>query len=458
MDLLNAADDHDTLVYTPHYAELPGGTGMADDPRSSARVAQSADDDQVLSRVRWRSPLRGPWLTSVFGLALLVGIPIEFATGLLSYAAYNPRFSVNDPNPHHGILGSYLFDWVTNPVWMYRLIEGVHVALGLALVPILLAKLWSVIPKLFTWPPVRSLAHLLERLSLVLLVGGAAFEFSTGILDINYLGGAYGFSFYTGHFYGAWAFMAGFVTHVVLKFGRMVRALRSRKLRTELRTGLADTRPEPVDDELVAPESSPPTISRRGVLALVGGTSLTVLLLTVGDTTGGVLTRLALFSTRGESAPGVGPNHFPVNHTAASVGIRTDDVGPAWRLELAGTRHVTLSRDALLAMPLTTAKLPIACTEGWSTVQTWTGVPLIDLAVLAGVPEPGQLALTTIDSDSETILSAAQVRDRQSMLAVRVNGADLSRDHGYPARVIVPSAPGSHNRKWMRRMTFVPEA
>jgi DMSO/TMAO reductase YedYZ molybdopterin-dependent catalytic subunit len=431
---------------------------MPEDPRSSVPVARPADMEQVLSRVRWRSPLRGPWLTSVFGLALLVGIPIEFATGLLSYAAYNPRISGNDPIPHHGILGSYLFDWATNPVWLYRLIEGVHIALGLALVPILLAKLWSVIPKLFAWPPVRSVAHLLERLSLVLLVGGAVFEFSTGILNIDYLGGAYGFSFYTGHFYGAWAFMAGFTTHVVLKFGRMVRALRSRKLRTELRTGVRDTGPEPVDDELVAPEPARATMSRRGVLALVGGTSLTVLVLTVGGTTGGVLRRLALFSTRGESAPGVGPNHFPVNHTAASAGIRADDVGPAWRLELAGMRQVTLSRDALLAMPLTTAKLPIACTEGWSTVQTWTGVPLIDLAVLAGVPRPGRVILTTISSDGKTILSGAQIRDWHSMLALRVNGADLSLDHGYPARVIVPAAPGTYNRKWLRRMTFVPEA
>jgi hypothetical protein len=38
----------------------------------------------------WRSPIRGPWLTSVFGLVLLIGIPVLFVTGLLSYASYNP--------------------------------------------------------------------------------------------------------------------------------------------------------------------------------------------------------------------------------------------------------------------------------------------------------------------------------------------------------------------------------
>jgi hypothetical protein len=35
----------------------------------------------------WNSPLRGPWLTSVLGAVLLVGLPVMIVTGLLSYAA-----------------------------------------------------------------------------------------------------------------------------------------------------------------------------------------------------------------------------------------------------------------------------------------------------------------------------------------------------------------------------------
>ena len=46
----------------------------------------------VLSRIRWRSPLRGPWLTSVFGAVLLVALPVVVMTGLLFYIAYGPRF------------------------------------------------------------------------------------------------------------------------------------------------------------------------------------------------------------------------------------------------------------------------------------------------------------------------------------------------------------------------------
>ncbi|HLI02466.1 MAG TPA: hypothetical protein VKV06_16880 [Acidimicrobiales bacterium] len=252
---------------------------------------------------------------------LLVGIPVEFLTGLLSYAAYQPRVGANDPNPAHAGLGFYLFNWLTDPSWLYRVTEGIHVLLGLAMVPVVLAKLWSVLPTLFTWPPARTVARLLERITLVFLVGGVLFEMTSGILDIDYFG-IFHFSFYTGHFYGAWIFVAAFALHVGLRFGRMVTALRSRSLRTELRTGLAGTRSEPLDDlGLVAATPDPPTISRRGVLGLVAGSSLAVVVLTAGETIGGVTRRLAVLGTHYRGL-GVGPNDFPVNHTAERRGSR----------------------------------------------------------------------------------------------------------------------------------------
>jgi DMSO/TMAO reductase YedYZ molybdopterin-dependent catalytic subunit len=80
----------------------------------------------------WRSPVRGPWLTSVLGLLLLAFIPVLFVTGLLSYAAYNPDLSpVNDLTPGKGWLGFYLFSWPTHPIWLYRFSQGIHVTLGL---------------------------------------------------------------------------------------------------------------------------------------------------------------------------------------------------------------------------------------------------------------------------------------------------------------------------------------
>ncbi|MEV0505839.1 hypothetical protein AB0I84_51010, partial [Streptomyces spectabilis] len=197
----------------------PQGPPAADTARSAAARGPTG---------LWRSPLRGPWFTSVLGVVLLAGMTLLFVTGLLSYAAYNPGLSpVNDKTPDKGILGFYLFPWPTRPRWLYRLTQGLHVTVGVALVPVLLAKLWSVLPKLFELPPVRSVGHALERLSLLLLVGGALFEFATGILNVQ-LEYVFPGSFYPLHFYGAWVFFAGFAAHVALKLPRTVRVLRER--------------------------------------------------------------------------------------------------------------------------------------------------------------------------------------------------------------------------------------
>jgi DMSO/TMAO reductase YedYZ molybdopterin-dependent catalytic subunit len=201
---------------------------------------------------RFRSPLRGPWLTSVFGAVLLAALPVVIVTGLLSYVAYGPQFGQAIPGDV-GVLHLPWFDWPASPSWLYRLTQGLHVGLGLVLVPVVLAKLWSVAPKLFAWPPVRSPAQALERLSLLLLVGGILFEIVTGLLNIQY-DYVFGFSFYAAHYVGAWVFLGAFVAHVALKLPHMVRGLRSRSLRAELRTSTAATRPEEPDPYgLVAP-------------------------------------------------------------------------------------------------------------------------------------------------------------------------------------------------------------
>ncbi len=72
----------------------------------------------------------------------------------------------------------------------------------------------------------------------MLLVGGILFEIVTGLLNIQY-DYVFGFSFYTGHYYGAWVFIAAFVAHVALKLPHLRRGLASRSLRAELRTPLA---------------------------------------------------------------------------------------------------------------------------------------------------------------------------------------------------------------------------
>lgn len=406
----------------------------------------------------WRSPLRGQWLTSFLGSTLLPLVIVAALTGFLSHAAYNPGLGANDVSGGFEV-DLYFFDWPTSPVWLYSLTQSLHVIAGFAAIPILLAKLWSVIPKLFERPATRSVAHALERLSLLTLVGSALFLFVTGVINVQYWL-PFGFSFVPAHYYAALIFVAALALHLVLKLPVVARTFRRDGVFRPLGEGIERMRvADPAVDDLAAVEPAAPTISRRGMLGAVGAGSLGLLVMTAGSNLLSPIRDIALLSPRGQSY-GDGPNDFQVNKTAALAGIDPGRTGSSWRLGLTGAgRDMSLSRADLLAMPQHRERLPIACVEGWTTWQDWEGVRLADLAALAGV-DSGSDAEVLVESlqeggaFSQATLAANQIFDSRSLLALRVNGADLSPDHGYPARIIVPALPGVHNTKWVERMTF----
>lgn len=399
----------------------------------------------------WKSPLRGPWLTAFLGSILLVMVTVVAVTGFASHAAYNPDLGMNQIVPRDQDLGFLLFDWPTTPSWLYAFNQGVHVTLGFVAVPFLLAKLWSVIPRLFAWPPVASPAQGLERLSLALLVGSALFLFATGIVNAQIFY-PFKFNFVQGHYLAAIVFVASIILHVLLKLPTIRHAYRERGVLRPLRDDLASTRPEPYDpDGGLAPENPDrPSLSRRGLVAFAGGASALTFVMLAGQSIGGPLRKVALLAPRRQE--------FPVNKTAASAGVTAEMTGSAWQLELvAGDARTQISRQDLLQMPQQRESLPLACVEGWSTTQTWTGVRIADLARAAGMADARECFVESLQPRGilrEATLSADQIADRRSLLALTVGGEDLSLDHGYPARVIVPALPGVHNTKWVARMTF----
>src|SRR5947209_17489748 len=235
----------------------------------------------------WRSPLRGPWLTSFLGTLLLPLIVVVAVTGLISDGLYQPGLGLNSPFDRYGALDVLIHLPASSPAWVYALTQGLHISVGLVALPILLAKLWSVIPRLFTWPPARGLVHLIERASLLLLVGGSLFEFAHGVLNIQVFY-PWHFNFVREHYYGAWVFVAALTAHVLVKLPTVVRAYREQGVLRPLRADLLNTRPEPAQaGDLVPVAPAAPTISRRGLLGLAGGASAALLLANLGESVGG---------------------------------------------------------------------------------------------------------------------------------------------------------------------------
>jgi len=411
----------------------------------------------VRDSFRRKSSVRGPWLTAFLGSLLLPLVVLVGFTGFMSHAAYNPNLGMNEIVPRDGDLDLLLFDWPTGPTWLYALNQSLHTIVGIIVVPLILAKLWSVFPKLFSWPPVRSLAQALERLSLLLLVGGAGFMWATGLLNMQ-LYYPWSFNFVVAHYYGAWVFLGALTVHVLTKLPVIRAAYAERGVLKPLMDDVADTVPEPHERHGLGPkEPAPTTISRRGLLGLVGASSAGLFLVTAGQSIGGPLRSIALLAPRGRGAAG-GEQGFPVNKTAAVAEITPAQVGPDYRLTLNGATSTRLTRDELTQLPQHTETLVIACVEGWTTKQTWTGVRLMDLARMAGMNDDQLLQVISLQEAGafrQTTLSRDQVMNPKSLLALQVNGEDISMDHGFPARIIVPAQPGVHNTKWVTELKLV---
>ncbi|WP_254876920.1 molybdopterin-dependent oxidoreductase [Verrucosispora sp. NA02020] len=359
---------------------------------------------------------RSTRLTGQLGAALGLAFGICFATGLLSHLIQHP------PD---------WFGWPSRPIGLYRFTQGLHVATGLASIPLLGVKLWSVYPHLFGWPPARSLAHAAERTSLAVLVASALFLLVSGVLNISRWYAPMPFFFTAGHYRMAWLALGALLVHVGVHL-------------PAVRAALARPRNEPRQDGL----------SRRALLGGVATASGLITLTTVGQT----IRPLAGIAVLAPRHPGTGPQGLPVNRTADGAGVRTTALDPAYRLQItAPGRRVSLDLAALHALPQYTARLPIACVEGWSATATWTGVRLRDLVALVDADPRHTTALVESLQVSGAYRACTvppeHVGDPLTLIALRLGDAPLHLDHGYPARLIAPNRPGVLQTKWVSRIT-----
>ncbi|MFD5424979.1 molybdopterin-dependent oxidoreductase [Streptomyces sp. NPDC127084] len=352
------------------------------------------------------------------GRWLGVAFAVCFATGLVSHYLQHPPDWLADHLP-------------TRPSWGYRLTQGLHVATGLAAIVLLLVKLWAVYPRLFVWPPVRSVRHALERLSVAVLVASAVFQVLTGLLNIVEWY-PWPFSFVPVHFAVAWVVAGSILLHLAVKAPEIA-AHWGRRSEGTLALPAVDA------------------VDRRSLLLGTGAAVGAVTLTTVGQS----FTPLKAFDLLAPRHPDHGPQGLPVNRTATAAGV-SEPILRAWRLEVAGPSPYALTLDGLRAMPRTAVRLPIACVEGWSVDADWAGVRVRDLVERAG-GRPGRDAVRVTSLEVNGAyrvmeMGAEYVEDPLTLLALALNGQPLSLDHGFPARIIAPNRPGVLQTKWVHSL------
>jgi DMSO/TMAO reductase YedYZ molybdopterin-dependent catalytic subunit len=136
-----------------------------------------------------------------------------------------------------------------------------------------------------------------------------------------------------------------------------------------------------------------------------------------------------------------------------------------WRLIIDGEVNTPVQVDyrTLRALPPVQVTKTLECISNFtaacnltsfgcdliSTAQ-WRGARLSDVLALAGGLKSSSVSLAFLSADEFSAgLASDVVKDPETLVAYEMNGEPLPREHGFPARLLVPGRYGMKNPKWL---------
>ena len=376
------------------------------------------------------STLRSTAVTARVGRAVGIAIGLCFLTGLLSHYQYAPWAWLPEP---------------ASPIWAYRVTQGLHVATGTATIPLVLLKLWTVYPNLFRWPPIRSIRHAVERVTVAILVASTLVQLITGFFNaLNW----YPFQWYFPpvHRFLAYVVVGSILLHIAVKLPDIVYGLQTKVADGDVLTEIPwSENPNAHSNAGPLPPPVTPGLSRRGVLTAAGAGIGVVLVTSVGQT----LTPLEPLGLLAIRQPGKGPQRVPVNRTAEQANVTDAATAADWSLKVNGPTPYALTLADVEGMADHDAHLPITCVEGWSVGAQWRGLRLIDVVQRAGGNADSRVRFHSLESEGYNHSEMFGPQLSAALLATHLNGERLNVDHGYPLRLIAPNRPGVLNTKWL---------
>jgi DMSO/TMAO reductase YedYZ molybdopterin-dependent catalytic subunit len=131
----------------------------------------------------------------------------------------------------------------------------------------------------------------------------------------------------------------------------------------------------------------------------------------------------------------------------------------SWQLTIDGmVEHpLTFTYEQVLALPMQSQYETLECISNdvggqYMSNALWQGVRLQDVLLKAGVkPGARKIVFYAVDNYSDSIY-LEKAMEPTTLLAVRMNGATLPQEHGFPIRMLVPGIYGMKHCKWLTRI------
>ena len=148
------------------------------------------------------------------------------------------------------------------------------------------------------------------------------------------------------------------------------------------------------------------------------------------------------------------PDRWPLLHFGPVP--RTDL--STWDLRVFGLveHELQLTYDEVRALPSKDVVADIHCVTGWSRLgDTWTGVAIQEILQRCRPRPEVTHVMAHCEFGYTTSVPLDVLDDDDVLLCYGWNGADLTQEHGFPLRLLVPKKYFWKSAKWLRGLEFM---
>ncbi|MFZ5748810.1 MAG: sulfite oxidase-like oxidoreductase [Pseudomonadota bacterium] len=150
--------------------------------------------------------------------------------------------------------------------------------------------------------------------------------------------------------------------------------------------------------------------------------------------------------------------HLTQKWPVLDLGRQPDVSTDRWRLDVSGLVERPLSLDwaAFQALPQTAVRSDIHCVTTWSRYDNdWVGVRTRDLLDEVRPRDEAAAVMLHGYDGYTTNVPLADFAAEDALIVHRWNGQPLARDHGGPARLVIPHLYFWKSAKWIRGIDFL---
>ena len=152
---------------------------------------------------------------------------------------------------------------------------------------------------------------------------------------------------------------------------------------------------------------------------------------------------------------------LPSYYISPTVPVWDESARGKWALEVSGlvANPMRLTLEDLQRLPRVSHRVNHYCVEGWTAVETWTGVPCQRArAVSCGRRRTRSTSISSHSTRTTTRAGTSRARCiRRSVVAYGLDGKMLEPAHGAPARFFSPIKLGYKNTKYLTKIVFMPK-